>query len=400
MDRARAAAEAAARTGYGRLVATLAARTRNIALAEEALAEAFATALRVWPERGVPASPEAWLLTAARRAAGHGGRHRAVQEAAAPTLAILEEEMQSRTSHAIPDDRLRLMFTCAHPAIAPEIRTPLMLQTVLGLDALRIGAAFAVPAATMGQRLVRAKAKIRDAGIPFETPERTALPARLHDVLQAIYAAFGTGWDQIGGADASGPDLASEAIYLARLVIDLLPAEPEPKGLLALMLYSEARRPARRDAAGAYVALRDQDRALWYAPAIIEAEALLTEAASLRRFGRFQTEAALQSLHVQAPRGAEPDARALVALYDVLASQTAGLGALVARAVAHARLHGPDRGLAILDDLPPERVAAYQPYWAARADLLRRAGNPAEAAARAQAIALTADPAVAAFLAR
>lgn len=394
MTDARAAAERAARGSYGRLVALLAARSGDIAAAEDALADAFAAALRVWPDRGVPDRPEAWLLTAARRTLGHGHRHDKVRDAAAAPLRLLAEECADLGSD-FPDERLRLLFVCAHPAIDEGVRTPLMLQTVLGLDAQRIAAAFLVAPAAMGQRLVRAKAKIRDARIPFEPPDTQALPERLGPVLAAVYAAYGSAWDAGPGADAPH-SLAGEALFLARLLADLLPEEPEAKGLLALLLHCEARADARR-IGGAYVPLAEQDPARWSRPTIGEAEALLRAAAMAGRPGRYQTEAAIQSWHVAArARGADPAALAL--LYDHLAAATPALGVLVARAAAHGEARGAEAGLALLDALEPDRVRSYQPYWAARAHLLRVAGQEATPAYD-RAIGLATDPAVRAFLA-
>lgn len=395
---ARRAADLAARESFGRLVAMLAARSGDIAAAEDALADAFASALRVWPKTGVPARPEAWLMVAARRTLGHRRRHRHVEARSATLITMLEEERGDPLTADFPDERLKLLFVCAHPAIDEAARTPLMLQTVLGLDAATIAAAFVVEPATMGQRLVRAKAKIRDAGLAFAVPDADRLAARLDDVLQAIYAAFGTGWDDAGdgGVDA----LTGEAIYLARLICALLPGEPEALGLLALMLYCEARRPARRDAAGGYVPLEQQDARLWNRDAIVEAEGLLVTAARMGRFGRFQGEAAIQSVHIQRPVTGRTDYRAIAALYDLLARDFATLGVLVGRATAHGHASGPAAALALLAELPPDRVAGYQPYWAALAHFACAAGQGDRAAdARDRAIALSRDPAVRAWLA-
>lgn len=394
---ARRAADLAARESFGRLVAILAARSGDIAAAEDALADAFASALRVWPKTGVPARPEAWLLVAARRTLGHRRRHQDVEARSAALIALLDAERGDRATADFPDERLKLLFVCAHPAIDEAARTPLMLQTVLGLDAARIAAAFVVEPAAMGQRLVRAKAKIRDAGLAFAVPDPGHLAARLDDVLQAIYAAFGTGWDEAagGGDDA----LTGEAIYLARLICALLPGEPEALGLLALMLYCEARRPARRDAAGRYVPLDQQDARLWNRDGIVEAEGLLVTAARIGRFGRFQGEAAIQSVHIQRPITGRTDYRAIAALYDLLARDVATLGILVGRATAHGHARGPATALALLDELPPDRVAGYQPYWAALAHFARAAGqHDRAAAARDRAITLSRDPAVRAWL--
>ncbi|WP_291204630.1 DUF6596 domain-containing protein [Hyphomonas sp.] len=396
---ARAAAEAAARISYGRLLSHLVRTTRDIAAAEDALSDAFASALRIWPDQGVPRRPEAWLLTAARRAAGHVRRHQGVRDAAAPALEQVYDAMQSRTPSEFPDERLKLMFVCAHPAIDEAIRTPLMLQTILGLDAARIARAFLVEAPAMSQRLVRAKAKIRDTGIAFEVPEASALDDRLEDVLAAIYAAYTLGWDEVPGEEPAGEPLTGEAIFLSRLVVRLLPGAAEAKGLLALMLASAARAAARRDPDGAYVPLKDQDVRLWNGAFIAEAEACLRAAAMMGRPGRFQTEAAIQSLHNQSVMLGEVPAEALLTLYDVLVRQWPSIGAAVARAVAYGAHRGAEAGLARLGEIPAERITSYQPYWAARFHLLKSAGQLKEAAeACARATSLTRDPALAAFL--
>lgn len=398
MDDARRAAERVARVSYGRLVALLAARTRDIAAAEDALAEAFAAALRTWPDRGVPDAPEAWLLTAARRAFGHRVRHDGVKDAADGTLRLIQAEIDAREAPAFPDERLKLLFVCAHPAIDPAVRTPLMLQTVLGLDAARIAAAFLVQPSAMAQRLVRAKTKIRDAGLRFEIPESPDLPERLSDVFAAVYAAYGTAWDATPGADDERR-LGEEAIYLARLLVALLPAEPEAKGLLALMLHCEARRDARRAPDGSYVPLAEQASDRWSRAMIGEAERLLADASALAQPGRYQTEAAIQSLHVHRAVATQPTAPARALLYDVLASQVAAVGVRVARAAAHAEAFGPAAGLALLDALDPEQVASYQPYWATRAELLRRIGDATGAdSAFDRAIGLSQDPGIRAYL--
>jgi RNA polymerase sigma-70 factor (ECF subfamily) len=276
-----------------------------------------------------------------------------------------------------------------------------MLQTVLGLDAARIASAFLVKPATMGQRLSRAKAKIRDAGIRFELPDAAELRPRLDAVLEAVYAAYGAGWDDAAGADPRRKDLAAEAIELGRLLRRLMPGEPEAQGLLALMLHCEARRNARRSAAGAYIPLSDQDPARWSRPMIQEAEQLLAEAAQGRRPGRFQLEAAIQSVHAQRAVTGATDWEAVALLYEGLVRTAPTIGALVGRAAAVAEAYAPRRGWALLEEIPAEAVERYQPYWAVAAHLLTRLGRPGEAAAAYdRAIGLSQDPAVREYLGR
>jgi len=397
---AAAAAELAARGSYGRLLAYLAARWRDLARAEDALGDALLAALETWPRTGVPANPEAWLLTAARRRLVDGARHASVTAAAEADLTLMLDERGDRAPHpALPDERLALLFACAHPAIDETARTPLMLQTVLGLDAVRIASAFLVAPATMSQRLVRVKAKIRDAGIRFEVPEPRDLAARLDSVLEAIYAAFGSGWEDVAGADPRRRGLAEEAIWLGRLVVRLLPDAPEARGLLALMLHCEARRPARRDAAGAYVPLTEQDVTRWSLPLIAEAETLLSAAARANAPGRFQLEAAIQSAHAQRALNGKTDWEAIALLYAGLLRCAPTIGARVAYAAALAEARGADAGLAALDTIPADAVAAYQPYWALGGHLLKVLGRNAQAReAYDRAIGLSEDAAVREFL--
>src|SRR5258707_1701710 len=296
-----------ARESYGRLVAYLSSHTRDVASAEDALSNALVAALTTWPRDGVPQSPEAWLLTTARHSLIDLVRHQQVAAASEPTLLLLREEPKEVTLSGFPDERLKLLFVCATPAIDPAMHAPLMLKTVLGLDAVRIAHAFLVSPTTMGQRLVRAKTKIRDGGIQFEVPQEHELPQRLDAVLEAIYAAFGIGWDDMAGADQRGRDLAEEAIWLARVLLQLMPSEAEVRGLLALMLHCEARRPARRGPDGRYVPLSEQDARQWSLPLIEEAERHLADASRYGRSGRFQTEAAIQSVHAERARSGRPD---------------------------------------------------------------------------------------------
>jgi RNA polymerase sigma-70 factor, ECF subfamily len=396
------AAEFAARRGFGKLVAFLAARTRDVAAAEDALSDAFASALADWPVRGVPRNPEAWLMAVARRKLIDAARRRRSAEAAAGPLQLLAEELREATAADTPiqDSRLALMFACAHPAIDPAVRAPLILQTVLGFDAVAIASAFLVSPATMGQRLVRAKHKIRQAGIPFRVPDRDDLPERLDAVLAAIYAAFAEGWSDPAGTAVRRGNLADEAIWLGRLVASLLSEEPEALGLLALMLHAEARRAARRNADGDYVPLADQDTALWDGHLIEEAEALLRRAGGMGRIGRYQLEAAVQSAHAVRRLTGQSDWAAIVGLYDALAAITGSPVVTISRAIAIAETHGAKAALASLDALATDRqVGEYQPYWAARAELLARTGDAdAAEAAYQRAIGLESDPAVRRFL--
>jgi predicted RNA polymerase sigma factor len=267
------AAELAARSSYGRLVAYLCVRVRDVTAAEDALAEAFRAALEQWPRDGVPDNPEAWLLSTARRRVVDEGRRAQVRDAATGLLELAAEEAaaEAHGANAFPDDRLKLLFVCAHPAIDSAARVPLMLQTVLGLPATQIASAMLVAPATMSQRLVRAKVKIRDAGIAFEEPEPSEWPERVEAVLEGIYAAYGAGWDDASGSDPQRAHLATEAIWLARLCVQLLGHVPETRGLCAVLLYCEARNAARRRPDGSYVPLSEQDVSLWSKPLIDEA---------------------------------------------------------------------------------------------------------------------------------
>ena len=338
---AREAADAVARRSYGKLVAFLAARSHDVAAAEDALSDAFAAALADWPARGCPDNPEAWLMTVARRRLIDADRRRRSGAAAAGEIALLAEGLAAAAAEpGLPDHRLALLFACAHPALDRGIRAPLMLQAVLGLDARRIASAFLMSPAAMGKRLVRAKTKIREAGIPFAIPEPAELAPRLDAVLEAIYAAFAEGWTDPDGTDAARRDLTGEAIFLARLVTGLMPGEPEALGLLALMLHAEARRAARRDADGGFVPLGWQDPGLWDAAMIAEAEALLIRASTMRAIGRFQLEGALQSAHVHRCRSGEADWPRVVELYDALLAVSASPVVAINRALAVAARDG------------------------------------------------------------
>lgn len=399
---AAAVAEATARRSYGKLVAILAARTGDVAGAEDALSEAFAAALADWPDRGAPANPEAWLLTVARRRRVDAIRESVQTEGAAQHLQWLADLAQPEDAPALPDRRLELLFACAHPALDAGVHAPLMLQTVLGFDAAAIASAFLVAPAAMGQRLVRAKAKIRQAGIPFHVPGPAQLPERLASVLQAVYAAYAEGWTDPVGADARRRNLADEAIWLGRLLAALAPQEPEALGLLALMLHSHARRAARRAADGSYVPLAQQDCARWDAALIDEAEALLRTAGAMQRPGPYQLEAAVQSAHNVRRFGGAPDWHAIAQLYEGLLALRGSPVTAVNHAVALSHAQDVRAGLAALDACADDaRLADYQPYWAARADLLARCGaRDGAAAAYRRAIGLERDEAVRSFLQR
>ncbi len=400
MDDPRDVVELVARRSYGRLIAYLSARTRDVAAAEDALGDAFMAAMRTWPRDGVPLNPEAWLLTTARRRLIDQARHQRVRTDAAEALRLVIRESEAQADGFFPDERLKLLFVCAHPAIDRAVHTPLMLQVVLGLDAATIAHAFLTLPATMGQRLSRAKTKIRDAAIAFEIPDRHELPERLDAVLDAIYAAYGSGWDDVAGADPKRRGLTQEAIWLARVLLEVMPDEPEARGLLALMLFCEARRPARRSADGAYVPILEQDTQLWSSKMIREAEVLLDGAASQHRAERFQLEAALQSAHIDSARTGETNWPAIAVIYEGLVRAAPTIGAYVGRAAALAEARGATDALSALDVVDPDTARNYQPYWAVRAHVLSRLGRNADATiAFDRAIELTADPAIAEVLA-
>lgn len=392
--------ERVARESYGRLVAYLSSQTRDVASAEDALSDALVAALKTWPRDGVPQRPEAWLMTAARHSLIDHARHQQVVVSSEPTLLLLNQSpKEAALAVGFPDERLKLLFVCAHPAIDSALHTPLMLQTVLGLDAARIAGAFLVSPTAMGQRLVRAKTKIRDAGIQFEIPQKRELPQRLDAVLEAIYAAFGIGWDDMAGADQRGRDLAEEGIWLARVLLQLMPGEPEVRGLLALMLYCEARRSARRGSDGRYIPLSEQNPQQWSPALIEEAEHHLAEASRHSRPGRFQLEAAIQSVHAERARSGRTEWVAIMKFYEHLIRMTPTLGTQTGYAAAIAEARSPEAGLAVLDAIDPASASGYQPFWAVRAHVLERLGKTREAAeAFDRAIGLAADPAVRQFL--
>ena len=403
------AAASAARRCYGRLLSWLAWQWRDVAAAEDALASALEKALALWPEQGVPAAPDAWLLAVARRALLQAARRQRLHDSP-QVQALLEAEPRLGDTPALPDSRLKLLFVCAHPAIDAAVRPALMLQVVLGLDAQRIAQAMLTSPAAMAQRLVRAKQKIRDAGLRFDEPGPDELPDRLHAVLEAIYAAYGLGWDACEASD-SGPaegeearvqGLRSEALFLADLVCSLLPADAgraEAEGLLALILLCDARGPARRGAGGQFIALADQDTALWQRPMIDQANRLLHNSALWGAPGPFQLEAAIQAAHCDRLFTGSTPWPGIVALYRRLITLAPSLGAEVAHAVACAQAGDLAHAAALLDALHHPRLATYQPYWVATAHVARLRGQADNAAAALQrAIGLTTSPALRAHL--
>jgi RNA polymerase sigma-70 factor (ECF subfamily) len=395
----RAMAEAVARASYGRLVASLARRWGDLARAEDALADAFERALQSWPQSGLPDHPEAWLLKTAHRRLIDGARQTGVQVRAEPEIErLLDELSEPADPDALPDERLGLMLACAHRDLDPALHTPLMLQAVLGLDAARIGAAFLVSPAAMGQRLSRGKTRLRERGARFDLPGRDELAARITPVLNAIYAAYGTGWDEIGAGESRVRGLAGEALYLSRLLTELAPDIAEVWGLYALIAHCEARTPARRDAEGRYIALSDQDPTLWCETTIQSAETALRRSLKRGAPGRYALEASVQSVHAERRVTGETNWLAAAALYDGLIRHTSSLGAMTARACAHGEAFGAERALEGLAELQ-DRTTDYQPYWAAQAHWLARAGHTADAAhAYDRAIVLSIDPAVRTYL--
>ena len=399
-DAALVRAETAARTGYGRLLALLAAGTHDIAGAEDALADAFERALRTWPVDGVPDRPEAWLLTVAR----NRQRDRWRSAEASRTTALDPEadapaHLDDLDVDAVPDRRLELMLVCAHPAIGPPARTPLMLNTVLGYTAEQVARIHAVPTATMATRLTRAKNRVRDNRIPFRIPDRSVLPDRMDAILAAVYGAYVIDW-------STGPgerDLPPEALHLAEVLAELVPDDPEARGLAALVGLSAARRSARTAEDGSFVPLAEQDPSRWDAELIARAHEHLRAAHPHGVLGRYQLEAAVQAVHCARATTGRTDWVTLLDLHRSLHGVAPSLGSATALAAVTAEVEGAAAGLALLDTLggPDDdgRAARFQPAWATRAELLSRLGRREEAvAAYARAVDLTHTPAERRFL--
>jgi RNA polymerase sigma-70 factor, ECF subfamily len=396
-----AAIEAIARNSYGRLIAYIAARSGDVAGAEDALGDAIAAALERWPADGVPQKPEAWLLHTARNRVIDAARRHQVRQAAEMFLRQIGEEAQTVADREeeFPDERLKLLFVCAHPAIDPGARTPLMLQTVLGVDAARIASAFLVSPAAMSQRLVRAKNKIRDAGIPFRVPEPPEWNERVTYVLDALYSAYTTGWESLMDVSSTHHALAGDAIAIGRTLVQLMPGEPEAYGLLALMLHCEARSEARYSINGEFVPLDHQDTSRWSQEMIDEAEHHLRSAAEFKRMGRYQLEAAIQSIHANRAVSGEIDWSEIALLYEGLVQIAPGIGSFAGRAVALAQAGELAAGFTALEKIPVEQVVSYQPYWAARGHLLQLLNRKEEASkAFTRAASLTDDPTLREYL--
>jgi RNA polymerase sigma-70 factor, ECF subfamily len=393
VERVRALVDAVYRAESRRVLATLIRLLGGFDVAEEALHDAFRAALEQWPRQGVPENPRAWLVSAGRFKAIDGIRRRArfdLVEEVPDQIDPATEDPAAWDEDSVEDDRLRLIFTCCHPALSPDAQVALTLREVCGLTTEEIAHAFLTAAPTLAQRIVRAKSKIRDARIPYQVPSHEELPDHLDAVLRTIYLVFNEGYAASSGASLTRADLSSEAIRLGRLLVELLP-EPEAQGLLALMLLHESRRTARTSPSGDLILLEDQDRSLWHRGQIAEGIALVEQALSSRRFGGYSLQAAISAVHAEAPAAAATDWAEVVGLYDALAQVEPSPVVELNRAVAVAMRDGPEAGLALVDTiLARGDLSDYRLAHAARADLCRRLGRAAEARISYQrALALT-----------
>ena len=366
-----------------RVLATLIRLLGDFDVAEEALQDAFRAALEQWPKEGVPLNPRAWLVSAGRFKAidglRRGARFDQLDEAAAADTIAVTDDAAWADAESVEDDRLRLIFTCCHPALASDAQVALTLREVCGLTTEEIARAYLTPAPTLAQRIVRAKAKIRDARIPYQVPTHAELPERLDAVLRVVYLVFNEGYAASSGALVTRHDLSAEAIRLGRLLVDLLP-EPEARGLLALMLLHESRRAARSSPSGELILLDDQDRALWDGAMIAEGSRLITDVLASGRYGPYAIQAAIAAVHAGAPNPAATDWNEIVGLYDVLLRLNDSPVIELNRAVAIAMRDGPAAGLAIVDEiLDRGELRDYRPAHAARAELCRRLGRTEEA---------------------
>jgi len=393
------------RAEHGRVLAALISQLGDFTLAEDALQDALVNALERWDADGMPRNPGAWLLTAARRRAIDRIRHSSTLER---TAVRLDTELftappeESDMEDSIPDDRLKLMFTCCHPALALEAQVALTLHTLGGLSTPEVARAFLVPVPTMAQRLARARNKIRNAGIPYRVPPPELLPERLGALLAVIYLIFNEGYTASSGDTLTRQELCEEAIRLSRVLVNLLPAPQatEARGLLALMLLHDSRRAARVDAEGDLILLEEQDRERWDPAKIQEGTAVLDEALTLNDPGPYQVQAAISALHAEAPKAESTDWKQIAALYETLVRMTPSVVVEVNRAVAVAMAEGPQVGLQRLDSLQ-EQAENFYPYQAARADLLRRLDRPQTAAeAYQRAFDLCPNPAQRAYFQR
>jgi len=392
--------EAAFRAEHGRVLATLISQLGDFELAEDALQDALVNALESWEANGIPRSPGAWLISVAKHRALDRLRRTAVFQRQSPLLATLETQDEPDMDDSLPDDRLKLMFTCCHPSLALETQVALTLHTLGGLSTQEVARAFMVPLPTMAQRLARARNKIREAGIPYRVPPAELLPERLDALLSVIYLIFNEGYVATGGDTLTRHELCGEAIRLGRIIVALLPQSTEARGLLALMLLHDSRRETRLSEAGELVLLDEQDRTQWNQSEIAEGIAILDEALALNIPGPYQVEAAISALHAEAPTAQATDWQQIAMLYATLVSLLPSTAVKVNRAVAVAMAWGVPRGLEMLLSLKGE-ADTYYPYHAARADLLRRSGQR-EAAADAyeRALALCGNSTERAYLQR